>query len=58
MTNQQEYAEQMGNTGSVSQEDSGTNYSAPAPQVAPNRQDDQPEENTEEASDFTIRDRL
>jgi hypothetical protein len=58
ITNQQEYAEQMGNTSSVSQEDSGTDYPAPAPQVAPKQQDDQPEENTEEASDFTIRDRL
>jgi hypothetical protein len=58
LTNQQEYAEQLGNTGGVSQgEDSGAGYPAPAPQSVPQAKDEQPEE-TEEASDFTIRDRL
>ena len=58
LTNQQEYAEQLGNTGGALQgEDSDTGYSASAPQSVPQAKDEPPEE-TEEASDFTIRDRL
>jgi len=58
LTNQQEYAEQLGNTGGVNQSDDAT-PGVPAPEqqpVAP--ENSEPPEQTEEASDFTIRDRL
>jgi hypothetical protein len=58
LTNQQEYAEQLGNTGGVNQSDDA-GPSAPAPEqqpVAPGN--NEPPEQTEETSDFTIRDRL
>jgi hypothetical protein len=58
LTNQQEYAEQLGNTGGVKQSDDAA-PGAPAPEqqpVAPGN--NEPPEQTEETSDFTIRDRL
>jgi hypothetical protein len=58
LTNQQEYAEQLGNTGGVNQSDDA-GLGAPAPEqqpVAPSN--NEPPEQTEETSDFTIRDRL